>query len=136
MCLLLGELDLGVRPLELQLRYPLDRRTGEERAVAYEPQPASSRRLRGRVDRLRRPGCGRQGSQLADLAERYAAEGDRRHFLEDGGRVRRDLDAEALGELRGPRELVGRGRDHGAAAALGAAFGGGGWCVRRGGAGG
>src|SRR5207245_9688489 len=36
--ILFGELDLRLRPLELQLRYALDRRTGEERAVAHEAQ--------------------------------------------------------------------------------------------------
>ena len=55
---------------------------------------------------------------VAHLAERQAVVDQRRELREDRGGVGRDGDAEALGQLRDPGELVRRGRDHRAAQAL------------------
>src|SRR5581483_291920 len=60
----------------------------------------------------------RQRRLLADLAEADAAVADRRDLVEEGGRVGRELDAEPLGELGDPLELVRTRRDDGAALAL------------------
>ena len=84
--------------------------------------------FRGR-DRRGRSGLGRdvrrpvrQGRVLADGAERDPAEAALGELLEDERGVRRELDAEALGELGDPGELVRHGRDHRAAQALDAAL--------------
>ena len=93
---------------------------GEERPVAEEPQRAeevlAGRRLGGRDRRDRRRrgrvygGAGRQRRPLADLAEGQAAVELLGELLEDDGRVRRELDAEALGELaRSRRARPGTG---------------------------
>ena len=55
---------------------------------------------------------------LAELLERQAAVDPLGELREDHRGVRRELDVEAVGELRDPGELVGHGRDHGAAQAL------------------
>ncbi len=127
-----GELDLGGRALELELGRALDRRPGEERAVALQAQVAEqvlARRLGQRVGRRRRGGrrghvgrSGRQGRTLPDLAVGDAAVQLLGELGEDDRGVRRDRDAEALGELRDPRELVRGGRDRRAAQALDASF--------------
>src|SRR6186997_1636526 len=68
---LFGELDLGLRALELKLRYALDRRSREQRLVAHEHQALALRRARlFRQVRRWRLAAGAQLRALADLAER------------------------------------------------------------------
>ena len=124
-----GELDLGCGALELELGDPLDGRAGEERPVAEQAERSeevlgrSSLRRRNRGDRPRlwlheRRAC-RKRRPLTDLAEAGLAAEDRlRQLGEDERRMRRELDAEALGELRDPGELVRHGRNHASAQAL------------------
>ena len=118
------ELDLAGRPLELQLGRPLDGGAGEERAVGDEAQALSAGGGRARLLADRRPlGARRQRGALADLAEGDAAEAARpRPRRRRPRRAGESVDAEALGELRDPGELVGHGREHGAALALQAAL--------------
>src|SRR5207237_5149979 len=120
-------LDLGLRPLELELRHALDRWPREERTVGDEVERTARLRLGdggglgGRLHALAfRPR--RQRRTLADLTVGDPAEDLLRKLREHDRRVRRDLDAEAAGELRDPGELVGRGRDRRAAQALDAAL--------------
>ena len=64
----------------------------------------------------------RERRLLAHGAERDPAEAALGELLEDERGVRRELDVEALGELREPGELVRHGRDHGAPQPLDAAL--------------
>src|SRR5439155_6148992 len=112
------ELDLGGGALELELGDSLDRRAREEGPVADEAQALAFRGgLAGKL-RCGRFAAGAQRRLFADLAEGQAVVDPLRDFGEDGGRVRGDLDGEALRQLRDPGELVGGGWDHGSADAL------------------
>ena len=71
--------------------------------------------MRGRGGRL---AARRQLGPLADLGEGDAAEALLGDLVEDDRRVGRELDLEALGELREPREHVRHRREDGAALAL------------------
>src|SRR5262249_35574991 len=107
-----GQLDDVIGTLEAKLGDALDRRPGEQRAVARHPRRPAARRLRAR----RSPGLGRwfcarlDGAErrtLAHFAEGNPAEELRRQLGEDAERLWRDRDAESLRELRDPGELVG-----------------------------
>src|SRR5207248_9761607 len=110
-CVARRDLELGLWPLELQLRHALDGGAGEERLVRDESdlapaslllwlrqRPPSDVLLRLRVAAQRRP--------LADLAEREAAVDALGDLGEDGGRIRRHADVEPCSELGDPVELV------------------------------
>src|SRR3954447_25166269 len=120
------ELDLAVAALELELGRAVDRRPGEERPVRDDSERVAGRSLWNRVGRLGRGAglrcAGRELGGLADVAVGDAAVAHRRHFLEGGRGIRRDLDAEALAEARDPRQLVRARREDRAALALQAAF--------------
>ena len=64
----------------------------------------------------------RERRPLADLAEREAPVDQLGKLGEDDGRMRRELDVEALCQLGDPGELVRHGRDHSAAQTLHAAL--------------
>ena len=117
------------RPLELRARACARRRRrrraggsgARRRSWPSLVRAGSARRSTGAS--RRRLGCGRAAAR----ARRPRRTGGRRSSVAETSskttrRVRRELDAEALGELRDPRELVGARRDHGAALALEAAL--------------
>src|SRR5437879_2519535 len=64
----------------------------------------------------------REGGLVGQVGVGGAAVTARRELVEDRRGIRRELDAEALGELGGPRELVGNRRDHGTALPLQPSF--------------
>src|ERR687891_1217427 len=93
------ELDLGSRPLEGELRHPLDGGPAEEGAEADELEPRARRPARRHLRIRLRPGELVGGRQLGVLRR-------------GRGRPGIDLDSEALAEPREPFELVRpRGND-------------------------
>ena len=119
------QLDLALAPLELELR-ACGRRRGPRRAAGRRRGAGPCRGRGGlsagfAISPVAAHGRGQRGV-LADVAERDAAVAALGDLLEGDGGVRRELDAEALGELRDPGELVGARRDDGAALALQAAL--------------
>src|SRR5207248_7952532 len=79
------------------------------------------RRLRVRQRHGRLDAC-RQRGLLEDVGEGDAAVAALRDLVEDQRGMRRELDAEAFGELCDPGELVRARRDHGAPLPLQASF--------------
>src|SRR5439155_3173061 len=121
------ELELRLRPLELELRDALDGGAGEKRLVRDEPDLSALGlllRLRQRLahDVLLRLGIEAQRRPLSDLAERQPAVNALRDLGEDRRGIRRHVDVEPRGELRDPLQLVGTGRLDRAAQPLQAAL--------------
>ena len=123
-CVLGRELDFRGGPLELKLRNALDGWAREERPVGDQ---AKARALGSALRRRRSskaidwvPVGARRA--LADRGVVDAAVAALRELGEDEWPMRRDGDAEALCELRDPRELVRARCDDGAAKALEPAF--------------
>ena len=123
-CVVRRELDLADRPHERELRCALDGCAGEERPVRDELESFTlqQRLARRGGQRLRRLHTRREGGLVGQVGVGGAAVTARRELVEDRRGIRRELDAEALGELGGPRELVGNRRDHGTALPLQPSF--------------